>query len=103
MSDTISESARVLKALRRLLKSESIETHSVSSAKDILGAIEEGDFDAVLMDMNYVRGTTSGQEGLELIPRIHALDGALPVVVMTAWATADRSTRIAHHSTQNAA
>src|SRR5471030_1569685 len=41
------------------------------------------------MDLNYTRDTTSGQEGLEVIPRIQALDNTLPIVVMTAWATID--------------
>ena len=42
-----------------------------------------------MMDLNYTRDTTSGQEGLEAIPRIQALDENLPIVVMTAWATID--------------
>ena len=42
-----------------------------------------------MMDLNYTRDTTSGQEGLEVIPRIQALDNTLPIVVMTAWATID--------------
>ena len=37
------------------------------------------------MDLNYTRDTTSGREGLDLLPQIRALDSALPVVVMTAW------------------
>ena len=39
----------------------------------------------MLIDLNYTRDTTSGQEGLDLLKNIQALDGALPVVVMTAW------------------
>ena len=39
-----------------------------------------------MMDLNYTRDTTSGQEGLEVIPRIQAIDETLPIVVMTAWA-----------------
>ena len=42
-----------------------------------------------MMDLNYTRDTTSGQEGLEVIPKIQALDNTLPIVVMTAWATID--------------
>ena len=37
------------------------------------------------MDLNYARDTTSGQEGLDLLTRIQAIDSMLPVVVMTAW------------------
>jgi len=41
------------------------------------------------MDLNYTRDTTSGQEGLELLERILALDAALPVIVMTAWGSVE--------------
>ncbi|MGE5488224.1 MAG: sigma-54-dependent transcriptional regulator [bacterium] len=75
----------VLIALRLLLKSEGFETESATSPAAIISAIEERDFDAVLMDMNYARDTTSGQEGLDLLCRIQAIDSTLPVIVMTAW------------------
>ena len=39
--------------------------------------------------MNYTRDTTSGQEGLELISKLKAVDADLPILVMTAWATID--------------
>src|SRR5438477_11438589 len=42
-----------------------------------------------MMYLNYTRDTTSGQEGLEVIPKIQALDSTVPIVVMTAWATID--------------
>ena len=41
------------------------------------------------MDLNYTRDTTSGREGLDLLARLRAVDDALPVVVMTAWASVD--------------
>jgi DNA-binding NtrC family response regulator len=37
------------------------------------------------MDMNYMRDTTGGTEGLDLLSRLQQLDITLPVVVMTAW------------------
>src|SRR5437879_1997494 len=76
----------VREALRLLLKGEGYETQAVSSPADLLTTLETRDFDAVLMDLNYARDTTSGEEGLDLLARIQALDGRLPVVVMTAWA-----------------
>jgi DNA-binding NtrC family response regulator len=75
----------VLEALRLLLKAESFEVETVSSPPAVLQAIEERDFDAVLMDLNYTRDTTSGREGLELLGQVKELDGSLPVIVMTAW------------------
>src|SRR6186997_1621140 len=52
-------------------------------------ALKARDFDAVLMDLNYTRDTTSGTEGLDLLARIRELDADLPVIVMTAWGTVD--------------
>jgi DNA-binding NtrC family response regulator len=79
----------VLEALRILLKSEGHQTDTATSLAGIFSALEKKDYAMLLMDLNYTRDTTSGQEGLEVIPRIQALDNTLPIVVMTAWATID--------------
>ncbi len=83
------DQADVLEALRFLIKGEGYQAEAVSSPAAILEAIESRDFDAVLMDLNYTRDTTSGQEGLDLLTRIQSLDGTLPVIVMTAWGSVD--------------
>src|SRR5437899_593081 len=75
----------IREALRLLLKREGYETQAVGSPVEILAALETREFDAVLIDLNYTRDTTSGQEGLDLLGRIHGIDATLPVVVMTAW------------------
>ena len=79
----------VLEALRILLKGEGHQTESVTSVSGIFNALQQRDYALLMMDLNYTRDTTSGQEGLEVIPKIQALDGTLPIVVMTAWATID--------------
>jgi DNA-binding NtrC family response regulator len=79
----------VLEALRILLKSEGYQTEAVTSIAGIFNALEKKDYALLMMDLNYTRDTTSGQEGLEVIPRIQELDNTLPIVVMTAWATID--------------
>jgi DNA-binding NtrC family response regulator len=75
----------VLEALRLLLKAEGYLTESTASPDGIVTALKSKDFDLVLMDLNYSRDTTSGQEGLDLLTVLQAMDSALPVVVMTAW------------------
>ncbi|MGD0920521.1 MAG: sigma-54 dependent transcriptional regulator, partial [Terriglobia bacterium] len=75
----------VLESLRLLLKAEGFQTEAVNSPSALLAAVEAKDFDAALIDLNYARDTTSGQEGLDLLTRLQALDSTLPVVVMTAW------------------
>ncbi len=79
----------VLEALRILLKGEGHQTDAVTSLAGVFQALEKRDYALLLMDLNYTRDTTSGQEGLEVIPRIQAIDNTLPIVVMTAWATID--------------
>ena len=79
----------VLEALRILLKGEGHQTESVTSISGIFNALQQRDYALLMMDLNYTRDTTSGQEGLEVIPKIMALDNTLPIVVMTAWATID--------------
>jgi DNA-binding NtrC family response regulator len=79
----------VLEALRFLIKGEGYQSEAVTSPAAALDAIESRDFDAVLMDLNYTRDTTSGQEGLDLLNRIQTLDGNLPVIVMTAWGSVE--------------
>jgi len=75
----------VLEALRLLLKAEGYVIESANSPQGIMAALEVRDFDAVLMDLNYTRDTTSGEEGLEIVSRIQSMDPTLPVIVMTAW------------------
>ena len=75
----------VLEALRLLLKPEGYLIDTASSPQQLLRAMELKDYDVVLMDLNYTRDTTSGEEGLDLLQRIHTADESLPVVVMTAW------------------
>lgn len=79
----------VLEALRILLKGEGHQTDGVASLAGIFNSLEKRDYSLLMMDLNYTRDTTSGQEGLEVIPKIQAIDSTLPIVVMTAWATID--------------
>src|SRR3954453_573718 len=77
----------VLEALRILLKGEGHQTDAVTSLSGIFNALQQRDFALLMMDLNYTRDTTSGQEGLEVIPKIQEFDSTLPIVGMTAWAT----------------
>jgi len=79
------DQADVLEALRLLLKAEGYQTESATSPGGITTAVESKDFDLILTDLNFARDTTSGQEGLDILSRLQAMDSTLPVVVMTAW------------------
>ena len=79
----------VLRALRLLLKPEGYEVQTVASAAGLIEAVQAQDYDAVLMDLNYTRGETSGTQGLDLLSSIQLVDNTLPVVVMTAWGSVE--------------
>ncbi len=83
------DQAHVVEALRLLLKGEGYKTEPVASPAAALAAVESRTFDCVLMDLNYTRDTTSGAEGLDLLPRLQEIDPTLPIVVMTAWGTVE--------------
>ena len=77
----------VLLALRLLLKGNGYATETVTSPAELLEAVAVREFDLVLMDLNYARDTTSGQEGLDLLSHLKAIENAPPIIVMTGWAT----------------
>jgi DNA-binding NtrC family response regulator len=79
----------ILEALRLLLKPEGYQLEMVRMPALVLEALAHESFDGVLVDLNYTRDTTSGQEGLDLVARIKEMDAQLPVVVMTAWGNID--------------
>lgn len=91
----------VLAALRLLLRGAGYQTEAVSSPAAVLDAIRQRDFDLVLMDLNYARDTTSGQEGLDLITNIRTLDNTLPVVVLTAWGSVELAVEAMHRGVRD--
>ena len=80
---------QILEALRLLLKPEGYLLEMVRTPALLLDALMHESFDGVLIDLNYTRDTTSGQEGLELVARIKEIDPQLPIVAMTAWGNID--------------
>jgi DNA-binding NtrC family response regulator len=81
----------VREALRLLLKGEGYAIETAASPAAVLAAVQANDFDAVLLDLNYARDTTTGREGLELVSELQGLDATLPTVVMTAWGSVEKA------------
>ena len=79
----------ILEAIELLLKPQGYEVDVVRSPELAREALASSSYDAVLIDLNYTRDTTSGQEGLGLLSDIVAIDSTLPVIVMTAWGNVD--------------
>jgi len=91
----------VLEALRILLKGEGYQTEGVTSLAGVFHALEKKEYALLLMDLNYTRDTTSGQEGLSAIPKIQEIDNTLPIVVMTAWATIELAVDAMKHGARD--
>jgi DNA-binding NtrC family response regulator len=83
------DQADILSALKLLLKREGFDVATATSPAGVLDVTAREHVDVALMDLNYSRDTTSGEEGLELVDQLKKLHPELPVVVMTAWATVE--------------
>ena len=75
----------ILDALKLLLSDEGYDVTAARSPVEALERLEAADFDLAILDLNYTRDTTSGQEGFDLMERIRAIDPTLPVLAVTAW------------------
>ena len=91
----------VLESLRFLLKTEDFDVETASSPRRLLENLGKNEVDVVLMDLNYARDTTSGQEGLDLLREIRAIDETLPIVVMTAWASVELAVEAMRHGARD--
>lgn len=75
----------ILDALKILLRPEGYEVDTAKSPVLVRELLNSNSYDALLIDLNYTRDTTSGREGLDLLTQIVAMDSTVPVIVMTAW------------------
>jgi DNA-binding NtrC family response regulator len=91
----------ILEAIELLLSPQGIDVDSVRSPEALLESLGERDYDVLLIDLNYTRDTTSGQEGLDLLAHIQEFDSRLPVIVMTAWGNIDLAVECIKHGARD--
>ena len=72
-----------------LARAHGFDVRTATSPAAVQAICEAEEIDVCLLDLNYARDTTSGTEGMNLIAKLRELDPALPIVVMTAWATVE--------------
>lgn len=77
----------VAHAIRLLLKTAGYEATAVSSLSEAMTALSLRHFDLVFLDLNYTADTTSGREGLDVLPELRRRHPGTPVIVMTAWSS----------------
>jgi len=76
-------------ALELLLKRSGHQGEGVGSPREVEQALARSSYDVVLLDLNYTRDTTSGEEGLALLRHLRRSRPALPLVAMTAWGSVE--------------
>lgn len=75
----------VLSAARLFLKRHARSIHTEKNPEKIPDLLAEDAYDVILLDMNFSRDVTSGQEGLHWLSRILAIDPAAAVIMITAF------------------
>ncbi len=93
----VDDNPDVLEALRLLLKGAGYGVTAATTPANALASLNAESLDLVLMDLNYARDTTSGQEGRDLLFAIRQLDAVLPVVAMTAWGSVELAVELMQH------
>jgi DNA-binding NtrC family response regulator len=91
------DQADILSALKLLLKREGFDVATATSPAGVIDVAAREHVDVALVDLNYSRDTTSGDEGVALVDELHRLHPEMPVVVMTAWATVEVAVRAMRH------
>src|SRR5207245_10758845 len=81
----------ILEAIQLLLKPEGYNVDTVQSPLLVREALASTSYDSVLIDLNYTRDTTSGQEGLDLLSDHVAVDRTVSVTGMDAGGTVEMS------------
>jgi DNA-binding NtrC family response regulator len=82
----IDDNVQILESLRILLKDEFAGIDVLTKPSRLTEMLWRNSYDIVLLDMNFVTGETSGNEGIFWLNEIRKKDPNLPVILITAYA-----------------
>ncbi len=85
----VDDNPAVLSALGQLLESEVEKVIGIKTPALIPGILETQEIDVIIMDMNFSRGVTDGQEGISWLKRILRDDPDAVVIMITAYGELD--------------
>jgi sigma-B regulation protein RsbU (phosphoserine phosphatase) len=86
----------VREALRLLMKGAGYAIETADSPNEALAAAANSDHDMIIVDMNFTRDTTSGEEGLRLVDQLHGQRREVPIIAMTGWSTIELAVEAMH-------
>ncbi|WP_242929015.1 sigma-54-dependent transcriptional regulator [Pontibacter vulgaris] len=89
----IDDNEDVLFSAKMLLKKHASEVIMEKNPKKIPFLVSNGDFDIILLDMNFTQDITSGQEGFYWLKEILKYDPSAVVVMITAFGDVEMAVR----------
>lgn len=89
----IDDNEDVLFAARFFLKRHVAAVHTESNPERLPDLLGRERFDVILLDMNFSKDVTSGEEGFHWLHRIMEIDPAVVVIFITAYADIDMAVR----------
>lgn len=81
----VEDDVDVLRSARLALTAVGCQVDILGSAEGLRDRLREREFDAVLLDMNFVAGERNGAGGLQGLAIVREFDPTLAVVLMTAY------------------
>src|SRR5687768_15019482 len=82
----IDDDIAVRTSLQLLLETEGFEVHTAANPADALTEVETHVPELIVLDLNFSIDT-SGKEGMKLLKEIKKSNSAIPIILITGWAT----------------
>ena len=89
----IDDNEDILFSLKLLLKNHVETIHTEINPDRIPGLMEQGNFDVILLDMNFTRDMIGGQEGFYWLEKILEADPSAVVIFITAYGDVERAVK----------
>ncbi|MEM7585811.1 MAG: sigma-54 dependent transcriptional regulator [Acidobacteriota bacterium] len=90
----IDDQPAVLDALRLLFEIHDIPCVTTSDPDEALALATGGTVGAVVQDMNFDPGETSGEQGIDLFRRLKQARPELPILLITAWTSLETAVQL---------
>lgn len=90
----VDDNRAVCTALKVLFELNDLESICAFSPEEAVARMENEVFGAVIQDMNFSKDSTSGEEGMELFHKLHAIDRDVPIILLTAWTSLETAVKL---------
>jgi DNA-binding NtrC family response regulator len=89
----IDDNEDILFALKLLLKPHAEKITTLSTPNRVLDLLKVEEYDVILLDMNFTKDASSGQEGFDWLAKILELDPQAVIIFITAYGDAEKAVR----------